>query len=113
MQLISQLCAYWRKNSTVQNVEKPKRLTLEGFSNELLTPKLTAFSVLIWMDERDYPKALEKLDWVISQWRHVRYDRGRYFSDEEDKRAADVSASLMLTGILPQSLERRIRIYCE
>ena len=96
MQLISQLCAYWRKNSTVQNVEKPKRLTLEGFSNELLTPKLTAFSVLIWMDERDYPKALEKLDWVIFQWRHVRYDRGRYFSD--DKREADVAAMVLFSA---------------
>jgi hypothetical protein len=98
MQLISQLRAYWQNNSTVQNVEKPKRLTLEGFSNELLTPKLTAFSVLIWMDERDYPKALEKLDWVISQWRHVRYDRGRYFSDEDYKIGADVAAMVLFSA---------------
>jgi len=50
------------------------------------------------MDERDYPKALEKLDWVISQWRHVRYDRGRYFSNEEYKREADVAAMVLFSA---------------
>jgi len=99
MKNILNLFAHSKSEVVDNKIYKPgDHHSLGEFPNKLLTVKLTAFSAIMWVKEGDYTQALKKLDWVDSQWKHVRYDWGEEFSDEGSRDIADVAAAVLLNA---------------